>query len=52
MWTPLVDDVRDAMEATERHQVAKREAKDAREGTEVPQERPQKRKNVSQTDDK
>jgi site-specific recombinase XerD len=32
----LVDDVRDAMEATERHQAAKREAKEAREANEGP----------------
>jgi integrase len=48
----LVDDVRDAMEATERHQMAKREAKEAREATEVPHKRPQRRKNMTQADDK
>ena len=32
----LVDDVRDAMEATARHQAAKREAKEVREANERP----------------
>ena len=32
----LVDDVRDAMEATEHYQAAKREAKEAREASESP----------------
>jgi integrase len=37
----LVDDVRDAMEATERHQAAKRDAKRARQADGVPQKLPQ-----------